>query len=141
MPGETWVFDVDGCLVDSLTGTSIRPGALDLLDDLRRAHRRIVLWSAGGAEYAEDHATRLGIHARFDAFLGKDERGQDGRYVTDGIAPELTDVVFVDDRPEDLPAAADVVRVSPYLTPNAHDRGLAPVARRAALAAPDSLNG
>jgi hypothetical protein len=22
-----WTFDVDGCLVDSLTGTSLRPGA------------------------------------------------------------------------------------------------------------------
>ena len=29
---DCWVFDVDGCLVDSLTGTSLRPGARELLD-------------------------------------------------------------------------------------------------------------
>src|SRR5262245_48419057 len=128
MQDEIWVFDVDGCLVDSLTGTSVRPGALEVLDRLRRAHRRIVPWSPGGADSAEEHAIALGIHARFDAFLGKDERGPDGRYLTDRIAAELSAVVFVDDRPEDLPVAADVVAVSPYLAPNGHDQGLAPVA-------------
>src|SRR5581483_7077971 len=30
-----WVFDVDGCIVDSLTGTSLRPGARELLEHLR----------------------------------------------------------------------------------------------------------
>ena len=31
MTGLVWAFDVDGCLVDSLTGTSLRPGALEVL--------------------------------------------------------------------------------------------------------------
>ena len=34
---DGWVFDVDGCLVDSLTGTSLRPGARELLARLRAA--------------------------------------------------------------------------------------------------------
>lgn len=117
-----WAFDVDGCLVDSLTGTSLRPGAVDLLTDLRASNRRTVLWSAGGASYAEEKARALGIHALFDAFAGKDRRGDDGRYLAADLG---TSIVFVDDRPEDLPAGAAVMVVSPYLAPNAHDRGLA----------------
>jgi phosphoglycolate phosphatase-like HAD superfamily hydrolase len=134
---QIWVFDVDGCLVDSLTGTSLRPGAHEVLARLRGARRTTVLWSAGGAEYAEARAERLGIHELFDAFHGKEERGSDGRYLTHVIAADLDAVVFVDDRPEDLPAGADVVRVSPYIAPNEHDRGLAPVARRVGIGCDD----
>ena len=36
---HTWVFDVDGTLVDSLTGTSLRPGALTLLERIKAAAR------------------------------------------------------------------------------------------------------
>ena len=43
-----WVFDVDGCLVDSLTGTSLRPGAATLLAGLRARGRTVIVWSAGG---------------------------------------------------------------------------------------------
>ncbi len=46
-----WVFDVDGCLVDSLTGTSLRPGAQDIVMRLA-AQGRVLLWSAGGEGYA-----------------------------------------------------------------------------------------
>ena len=131
------MFDVDGCLVDSLTGTSLRPGAHEVLARLRGARRTTVLWSAGGAEYAEARAARLGIHELFDAFHGKDERGSDGRYLVHRIAADLDAVVFVDDRPEDLPKAADVLHVSPYIAPNEHDRGLAPVAHRAGMLCDD----
>jgi long-chain acyl-CoA synthetase len=132
MRGVVWAFDVDGCLVDSLTGTSVRPGAVDLLTHLR-GRCTTVLWSAGGAEYAERRARQHGMHALFDAYHGKDERGADGRYLAHHLGSDLASVVFVDDRPEDLPVGADVVGVSPYLAPNPHDRGLIPVARRAGL--------
>lgn len=126
----TWVFDVDACLFDSFTGSSLRPGTRALLADLRTASCRLVLWSAGGAEYARARAERHGVAGLFDAFHDKDGRDDLGRYRTDGFLAELIGVVFVDDRPEDLPHGADVIAISPYIAPNEHDRGLARVAER-----------
>jgi long-chain acyl-CoA synthetase len=131
-----WVFDLDGTVVDSLTGRSVRPGAVELLAHLRRERCAVVLWSAGGAAYTEELADALGLRVRFDAFHGKDERGPDGRYLARHLAPPTATVVFVDDRPEDAPASAEVVRVSPYLAPNPHDHGLAPAAHRAGACLP-----
>jgi phosphoglycolate phosphatase-like HAD superfamily hydrolase len=128
-----WAFDVDGTVIDSLTGTSVRPGTVELLTHLRRQRCTTVLWSAAGADYAEQRADELGMRPLFDAFLGKDERSADGRYRADHLAPDPGMVVFVDDRPEDVPAGAEVVRVSPYLAPNPHDHGLAVAARRAGI--------
>jgi hypothetical protein len=45
-----WAFNVDGCLVDSLTGTSLRPGALEVLGRLRKVGATVLHWSAGGRE-------------------------------------------------------------------------------------------
>jgi len=137
---ELWVFDVDACLVDSLTGTSVRPGATAVLSHLRAAGAGVVLWSAGGDEYAGHRAVDLGFDHLVDVFAGKDERGPDGRYVADHILAGragTTRVVFVDDRPEDMPLGSTVVAVSPYLVPNPHDRGLAPVMRAAGLPGDD----
>jgi hypothetical protein len=39
-------------------------------------------------------------------------------------------VVFVDDRPEDMPVGADIIAVFPYLAMNPHDRGLSEAMRR-----------
>jgi long-chain acyl-CoA synthetase len=146
---DVWVFDVDGCLVDSLTGTSLRPDAVDLLSYLRRRGCAIHLWSAGGADYARTRATRHGIQHHFTGFHDKARRDTDGRYVPeflqepdqevkgaggagdragDGVAPGA---VFVDDRPEDMPLGAEVVAVSPYIAANPHDRGLQPALARA----------
>lgn len=122
---ETWAFDVDGCLVDSLTGTSLRPGARELLHALRDGGRRVVWWSAGGAEHARHRATVLGAVDLVDEFHGKEERGADGRFLAGHLAPSGSRVVFVDDRPEDVPAGTPVLHVSPYLADNPHDTGLA----------------
>jgi long-chain acyl-CoA synthetase len=131
-----WVFDVDGCLIDSLTGTSLRPGARALLDHLRRSGQQVVWWSAGGQDYARRRAVAVGILELVDAFHGKDQRGDAGRYLTDHFLTEdLTAAVFVNDRPEDLPIGASVVAVSPYLGANPHDRGLLPAGVRAGLSA------
>ena len=130
---EVWVFDLDGCIVDSHTGTSLRPGAIELLEHLRRAGARVVLWSAGGADYARRRADEHRVTSLFDAFHDKDGRDPAGRYLTDHFLAADARVVFVDDRPEDMPEGAEVIAVSPYLGRNPHDRGLAGARSRAAL--------
>lgn len=120
----TWVFDVDGCLVDSLTGTSLRPGAAELLTRLRACGRRIVLWSAGGVEHARRRASLCAFDHLVDDFAEKDERDERRRYRVDALGIATAEVVFVDDRPEDMPVDAVVHAVSPYLAPNPHDRVL-----------------
>lgn len=121
---QTWVFDVDGCLIDSLTGGSLRPGATEVLAAIRAAGHRILLWSAGGADYARSRASQHGIGHYFDACHGKNERGPDGRYLTGHLGPDLGGMVFVDDQPGDLPAAARCVAVTPYIRDDSHDRAL-----------------
>jgi hypothetical protein len=83
-----------------------------------------VWWSAGGGDYARQRAQEVGAVDLVDAFHGKDERGPDGRFLAEHVAADASAVVFVDDRPEDVPAGARVVIVSPYLVANPHDRGL-----------------
>jgi 3-deoxy-D-manno-octulosonate 8-phosphate phosphatase KdsC-like HAD superfamily phosphatase len=128
----TWIFDVDGCLIDSLGGASLRPGTGALLDHLRASGARVLLWSAGGADYARDRMAALSVDDRFHGFFDKDGRDDDGRYLT-AFLPDLDGVVFVDDRPEDMPVGADVVAVAPYLAHNRFDRGLRPAWERAGL--------
>jgi long-chain acyl-CoA synthetase len=123
MSGD-WVFDLDGTLVDSHTGTSLRPGAIELLDRLRTDGCRVLLWSAGGAEYARRRAVQHDIVTRFDGFFDKLERDAEGRYIPTFLADPAR-ATFVDDRPDDMPSVATVVAVSPYLAPDPHDAGLA----------------
>lgn len=132
MRDKVWVFDVDGCLIDSLTGTSVRPGAFELLSKLRDRGCRLLLWSAGGADYARQRARQHGLADFFDAFHDKEGRDAAGRYLANELSTDAGCLVFVDDRPEDMPLDADVVAVAPYLVDNPHDRGLAAVTQRAA---------
>ena len=117
------MFDVDGTLVDSLTGTSLRPGAEALLRRLRDEGHRVLLWSAGGADYARRRAEEQGLDRLIDGFHAKVDRDPHGRYVPDFLDGALA-AVFVDDRPEDMPLGAEVVAGSPYLAANPHDRVL-----------------
>lgn len=128
-----WIFDVDGCVVDALTGTSLRPGVVDVLDRLRSVQRTLVLWSAGGADYARRRAEEHGLGGYFGSYHGKGLRDAAGRYVPAGLREASQPAVFVDDLPEELPVGADVIAVAPYLAPNQHDRGFTVVAQRAAL--------
>jgi long-chain acyl-CoA synthetase len=123
------IFDVDGTLIDSLTGTSLRPGSVELLTHLRAAGHVTILWSAGGATYAQHRAGEHGVAELFDAFHPKDERDAEGRY-RPTFHPTLEGAVFIDDRPEDMPVGANVIAVSPYIAHNPHDRGLAKVVAR-----------
>jgi long-chain acyl-CoA synthetase len=127
-----WVFDLDGCLIDSLTGTSLRPGAMELLEHLARSNR-VVLWSAGGDDYARDRAKQFGVDGHVSAYFSKSGRDDDGNYRTGHLEVDAGSAVFVDDRPEDLAIDLDVVAVSPYLAPDPHDRGLVSAARLAGL--------
>jgi long-chain acyl-CoA synthetase len=131
-----WVFDVDGCLIDSLTGTSLRPGALELLEHLARHDHQVVLWSAGGDTYARSRAKQFGLDHLIDVYCAKDGRDPDGHYRSSQLPIQDHHAVFVDDRPEDLAPDLDVLAVSPYLSDDPHDRGLQRVARRAGLVPP-----
>ena len=125
VPAPVWAFDVDGCLVDSLTGTSLRPGALETLSLLRESGATILLWSAGGREHAAGRSAALGFAHLIDAVYAKEIRGADGRWSTASLPSEHQPDVFVDDWPDEAPATARLVPVPPYIAPNPHDRGLA----------------
>jgi hypothetical protein len=88
------------------------------------------LWSAGGADYARQRSVTSGIGHLIDGYHDKDGRDADRRYSTAHVLARIDGVVFVDDRPDDLPVGADVIAVAPYLAPNPHDRGLADALRR-----------
>jgi long-chain acyl-CoA synthetase len=129
---DCWVFDVDGCLVDSLTGTSLRPGAREVLDSLA-GRARVLLWSAGGDAYARARAEQFQVDHLVNGYFSKEGRDARGHYLTTHLPLGAGLTVFVDDRPEDLSGELDVVAVSPYLSDDPHDRGLRAVARRAGL--------
>jgi hypothetical protein len=131
---ECWVFDVDGCLIDSLTGSSLRPGARDILEHLSAEGRLLILWSAGGDTYAGTRAAEFALDHIVDGYFAKDGRNADGFFRTAHLPIRGRHAVFVDDRPEDLDQVRlDVLAVSPYLSDDPFDRGLRPVARRAGL--------
>ena len=118
-----WLLDVDGCLVDSLTGTSLRPLAREVLTRLHLAGHIIVVWSAGGATHAERVVTPHGVADLVGAFYDKRERDDAGRWRTAHLAAEHQPDWCVDDRPEETPTGVASIGVSPYLAPDLHDRG------------------
>ncbi len=123
-PDAVWVFDVDGTLIGSVRSDILRPGAMELLDRLRDAGATLVLWSAGGADYAKNMLAQFHIDHYFAAFYSKDRRGADGRYVVDHLSPEHRPGTLVDDYPGDVPDGPRVIAVSQFLGGNPHDRGL-----------------
>lgn len=134
MADSVWVFDVDGCLIDSFSGTSLRPGAAELLGHLRAAGIRLLLWSAGGDSYAHRRASQHGIAPLFDGFFGKGTRDEGGYYQTDHLPLEGSNTIFVDDQPAELRPGCCVIAVRPYLAHNAFDTGLRHMLGRAGTA-------
>lgn len=130
MPGGAWIFDVDGCLVDSITGSSLRPLTMELLAAVRGRGIAVVLWSAGGRDYAWRRVDQFGLDAHVAGCYGKDERDADGRWRIDHLCRDHRPVLFVDDRPEELPLGIEVVGLRPYLGVSPHDRALAPLLER-----------
>jgi len=129
---EWWVFDVDGCLIDSLTGSSLRPGARELVEALGSTSQ-VLLWSAGGEDYARARSEQGGLDAHVGGYFAKAGRDDDGCYQVAHLPVDPARTVFVDDRPEDLAANLEVQPVSPYLSQDPHDHGLDVVVRRAGL--------
>ena len=129
-----WVFDIDGSLVDSLSGTSLRPGARSLLTHLASREDQVLFWSAGGQKYAAERAAQFGLESLVSGCFGKEGRDDTGFYLTMHLALGPGRTIFVDDRPEDLSPDLTVIAVSPYLADDPHDRGLEKVARRAGIA-------
>jgi phosphoglycolate phosphatase-like HAD superfamily hydrolase len=128
-----WAFDVDGCIVDSLTGLLKGTATTEILERLRATGHTVVLWSAGGGDYARDRAEQHGVGHLVDATYGKQTRGADGRWSLTDFATMHRPSVLVDDRPEDAPHDLEVIAVSPYIAPDVHDRGM----HRVLLSLPD----
>lgn len=116
---SVWLFDVDGCLVDAMSGTSLRPGSRPLLEHLRDDGIAIHVWSAGGAEYAERVLGRVGIA---DLAIGYHDkvRADGGRWLLPGGFDPRT-LVCVDDQPDGVPDGPTVVPVFPYIGSRPHD--------------------
>lgn len=131
MPGDepsepAWALDLDGTLVDLLTGTRLRPGARELVSLLSGAGVRVVLWSAGGSGYAQDRAQRLGLAPLVSAYYDKVRSGPEEPWLTGHMPAADRPSVMVDDQPEYCPASACVIAVRPYISPDVSDTGLAP---------------
>jgi long-chain acyl-CoA synthetase len=121
---DVWAFDVDGCLVDLLGGSSLRPFARELLTALRSQGISVVLWSGGGAAWALAKARQFGVSPLIDGCYGKPARDQDGRWTTSHMPPCHQPSVCVDDSPAELPPEVRAIAVRPYLAPNPGDRAL-----------------
>jgi long-chain acyl-CoA synthetase len=119
---NAWAFDLDGCLVDALSATSVRPLVPEVLAHLRAAAIPVVVWSAGGADYARRVLTRAGVDHLVDGYYDK-VRGPDGRWRFDAFAADHRPVTCVDDDPAGVPDGVRVVPVPPYLSANPHNRG------------------
>jgi long-chain acyl-CoA synthetase len=119
----TWAFDLDGCLVGTLAPDDLRPLARELLESVRSAGATLVVWSAGGAEYARRIAARTDIAHLVDGFYDK-RRGIDGKWTLEVFPRDLVPIVCVDDDPEGVPEGIRVLAVTPYLGRRPHDRGL-----------------
>jgi hypothetical protein len=123
-PDDVWVFDVDGTLIGSIRSDKLRPGAEELLELLARRGTTVVVWSAGGAEYAERMLDQFGLTHQVSAFYHKETRGPDGRYLVDHLPPEHRPGTLVDDYPDDVPDNCRVIRVRQFLGGNTRDTGL-----------------
>lgn len=119
---DVWVFDVDGTIIDSLTGTSLRPGTADVLSRLSTQGCSLLLWSAGGGDYARRRAVEHGLADLFSGFHSK-QRNDDGYFGATFLADPAS-ATFVDDRPEDLCGVWRIRSVAPYVAHDPHDTAM-----------------
>lgn len=122
----TWLFDLDGCLIDAFTSTSVRPSARELLEALADREDEVHVWSTGGAGYAAGAMTRLGLRDLVGRSYAK-ERGRDGDWVVPSDFRGESTLIFVDDQTDGLPAGALVVEVPSYLSEHTPDDAFAAV--------------
>ncbi len=131
---EAWVFDVDGTLIDSLSGQVLRPHAAEFLGHLAQLGLAIVLWSAGGADYARRRAELHGIGAFVSSYHDKSRDCVDDCWDIAELLGRYDVVRFVDDEPGPIPSPSGheyvVEAIRPYLGGSAHDRALHDLAAR-----------
>lgn len=121
---SVWIFDVDGTLIGSIRSTQLRPGARELLETLTEAGTTLVLWSAGGAEYAHRMLAQFDLVHFFSGIYAKEERCERGLYRIDHIDPAHRPDTFVDDYPHEVPDTGRTIAVPQFLGGNPHDHGL-----------------
>lgn len=118
-----WLFDVDGTLIGSIRSNVLRPGADQLFSVLHNQGKTIIVWSAGGADYARRMLAQFDLHHLVTAFYDKAARDKHGRYRTDHLADEHQPGILVDDVPGDMPEPEKVLAVSQFMGSNPHDIG------------------
>jgi acyl-coenzyme A synthetase/AMP-(fatty) acid ligase len=126
----SWLFDVDGTVVDGITGRSLRPFARELLGALRDRGTPVLLWSSGGAEYAWRRARETGIDDLVVAAFAKRARDGAGRWFLPDELVADPPSVLVDDLPAELPNVGEVIGVPAYIGPNPRDSALAALLER-----------
>ena len=127
IPPTAWVFDVDATIIDGMSGKVLRPLVRETFSSLADRGRVVVLWSAGGAEYAHRKAVDHGLTSDVAACFGKDRRSADGAFDATAITDRYAVECFVDDLGADPPTSQLSMRVRPYLGGSMHDDGLRPV--------------
>jgi hypothetical protein len=126
---ETWLFDVDGTLVDSFDAEHLRPLVRDVFGVLHARGECIAVWSAGGVDHARNVMVRHRLDHHICAFHDK-VIGIDGFWMLAHIRGSGS-IVCVDDQPSLLPTDGERLIVFPYLRANAHDRAFVEVLARA----------
>jgi long-chain acyl-CoA synthetase len=123
-----WAFDVDGCLISSLATGTLRPLSEQIFYHLHSSGVPLLIWSAGGADYARRviGATKLGslVSGWYDKIAGSD-----GYWRVDVFDSALIPWTFVDDEPWRLPKGLRVLAVPTFIGPRLDDAGLADVLR------------
>jgi len=98
---------------------------IELVELLQAAGTTLVVWSAGGADYARRMLAQFDLERHFCAYYDKNLRGSDGRYLIDHLAPEHRPGTLVDDYPHEVPEVGRVIGVRQFLGGNPADTGLA----------------
>ena len=129
---QVWAFDIDGTLIGAIRSDVLRPGVIDVFTAINAVGARVVLWSAGGADYAQRMADNHGLTDHVHGYFEKPDRAGAPFYSVDHFPNTIRPTVFVDDSPSDLPPHWDVIAVEPFMGSNAHDRGLDAVLNRLA---------
>jgi len=130
--GVAWLFDVDGTVLDLVTGNSLRPLTKELFFALRARGVPVLLWSAGGADYARRRARLHGIAGLVSATYTKTERDEHGRWLLPDLPPGHRPAVLVDDEPREIRYTGEIVGVPPYVGDNPRDTAFVPLLRRLA---------
>lgn len=123
--GCRWLFDLDGTLIDSISGEILRPYVRELLTALHASGATVLIWSAGGAGYIRRRAAHAGFAELVDGAFTKRRRSCDGKWQLPQELSAHPPCVLVDDQPEEIPRVGEVIGVRPFVGSNPRDRAFA----------------